>query len=258
MVLTDDNFATIAAAVEEGRRVYANVRKFILYIFAHATPEIVPFLVFALAGGLIPLPLTVIQILAIDLGTETLPALALGREATEPGTMTTPPRPRKENVVNRQLLIRAWLLLGGVSAALVCGAFFLTLVLSGWHPGAATGASAPLHHGYQQATTATFVGIVACQLGTAWAARRDRARIRDIGILSNRLLMAGVVFEVLFTALVIAVPGLNSALGMAVPPPLSLGAIATFPLLVWAADEVRRRWQGRTSGPGTVLRHGSG
>ena len=85
MVLTDDDFATIVAAVEEGRRVFDNVRKFILYIFAHATPEVIPFLVFALSGGAVPLPLTVMQILAIDLGTETLPALALGREPAEPG-----------------------------------------------------------------------------------------------------------------------------------------------------------------------------
>ena len=89
MVLTDDNFATIVAAVEEGRRVYDNVRKFILYIFAHATPEVVPFLVFALSGGAVPLPLTALQILAIDLGTETLPALALGRDPSEPGTHGT-------------------------------------------------------------------------------------------------------------------------------------------------------------------------
>ena len=87
MVLTDDNFATIVTAVEEGRRVYDNVRKFILYIFAHATPEVVPFLIFALSGGAVPLPLTVLQILAIDLGTEILPALALGREPAEPGLM---------------------------------------------------------------------------------------------------------------------------------------------------------------------------
>ena len=80
MVLTDDSFASIVAAVEEGRVVYDNIRKFVTYIFAHATPEVVPFLIYALSGGAIPLPLTVMQILAIDLGTETLPALALGRE----------------------------------------------------------------------------------------------------------------------------------------------------------------------------------
>ena len=94
MVLTDDNFATIVAAVEAGRRVYDNVRKFILYIFAHATPEVVPFLVFALSGGAIPLPLTVLQILAIDLGTETLPALALGREPRRAGHHGAPRRGR--------------------------------------------------------------------------------------------------------------------------------------------------------------------
>ena len=101
MVLTDDNFATIVAAVEAGRQVFDNVRKFILYIFAHATPEVVPFLVFALSGGAIPLPLTVLQILAIDLGTEILPALALGREPAEPGLMDRPPRARSEGVIDR-------------------------------------------------------------------------------------------------------------------------------------------------------------
>jgi calcium-translocating P-type ATPase len=94
MVLTDDDFATIVSAIGAGRQVFDNVRKFVLYIFAHAVPEVVPFLVFALTGGAIPLPLTVLQILAIDLGTETLPALALGREPAEPDTMEHPPRPR--------------------------------------------------------------------------------------------------------------------------------------------------------------------
>ena len=92
MVLQDDDFASIVAAVKEGRTVYANIRKFVTYIFAHATPEMVPFLLYALSGGRIPLPLTALQILAIDLGTETLPALALGREPAEPGIMDQPPR----------------------------------------------------------------------------------------------------------------------------------------------------------------------
>src|SRR6185437_7949717 len=113
MILTDDNFANIVAAVNEGRRVYDNVRKFIFYIFVHATPEVVPFLLYALSGGAIPLPLTVLQILAIDLGTETLPALALGREPAEPGVMQRRPRARSEGVIRRDMLVRAWGLLGG-------------------------------------------------------------------------------------------------------------------------------------------------
>ena len=93
MVLTDDNFATIVVAIEAGRQVYDNVRKFILYIFAHARPEVVPFLVFALSGGMVPLPLTVLQLLAFDVGFETLPSLALGREphrARHHGAASTP------------------------------------------------------------------------------------------------------------------------------------------------------------------------
>ena len=131
MVLTDDNFATIVTAVEEGRRVYDNVRKFIVYIFAHATPEVVPFLVFALSGGAIPLPLTVLQILAIDLGTETLPALALGREPAEPGLMDRPPRPPHEGVIQTAMLVRAWVFLGLIEAALVMAGFFWVLLAGG-------------------------------------------------------------------------------------------------------------------------------
>jgi len=107
MVLTDDNFATITAAVEAGRRVYDNVRKFIVHIFTHDIAEVVPFLVFALAGGLIPPPLTVMQIPAIDLGTDILPALALGREPAEPGLMDRPPPHRSEGVITGGMLARS-------------------------------------------------------------------------------------------------------------------------------------------------------
>ena len=181
MVLTDDNFATIAAAVQAGRRVYDNVRKFICYIFAHAVPEVLPFLVFALAGGTVPLPLTVMQILAIDLGTDTLPALALSREPAEPGLMDRPPRPRRQGVISGAMLARAWGFLGLISASLVLAGFFLTLRHAGWHPGAPTGPGSPLHDAYLQATTVTWLGIVACQVGTAFAVRTDHASLRAVG-----------------------------------------------------------------------------
>ena len=122
--LTDDNFATIVTAVEAGRVVYDNVRKFIVYIFAHATPEVVPFLVFALTGGAVPLPLTVLQLLAFDVGTETLPSLALGRDPAEPGIMHRPPRLRSEGVIRAPMLIRAWLFLGLMVAGLSIGSSF--------------------------------------------------------------------------------------------------------------------------------------
>jgi len=133
MVLTDDNFATIVAAIQGGRRIYESIRKFILYIFAHSIPEIVPFLVFALARGAVPLPLTVLQLLTFDVGTETLPALALGREMAGPGIMSRPPRTRREGVIRRPMLLRAWLFLGLIAAVLQMGAFFRVLTQAGWH-----------------------------------------------------------------------------------------------------------------------------
>ena len=240
MVLTDDNFASIVAAIEGGRRVYANIRKFVFYIFAHATPEVVPFLAFALSGGLIPLPLTVIQILAVDLGTETLPALALGREPAEPGLMSRPPRPRTAGVIDRALLIRAWGLLGAVSAVLVMGAYFYTLSRAGWHRGDPTAVGTPLHSAYLQATTITFAGIVACQIGTAFAARTDRASLFSIGLLSNPLLLWGIAFELIFTGAVIYAPPLQGIFGTAPLGPAQLAVIAPFPVIVWGADELAR------------------
>jgi calcium-translocating P-type ATPase len=245
MVLTDDNFATIVTAVQAGRRVYDNVRKFILYIFAHATPEVVPFLVFALSGGAVPLPLTVLQILAIDLGTETLPALALGREPAEPGLMDRPPRTRGQNVIHGRMLWRAWGLLGLVSAALVMAGFFATLSAGEWHLGAPTGPGTPLHHVWQQATTMTFLGIVACQIGTAFAARTQTASLRAVGVLTNRLLLWGVAFEVAFSAAVVGVPVLREVFGTALPDWRQLLMLLPFPFVVWGADECWRAWMRR-------------
>jgi calcium-translocating P-type ATPase len=250
MVLTDDNFATIVAAVEEGRRVYSNIRKFILYIFAHAPPEVVPFLVFALSGGAVPLPLTVLQILAIDLGTETVPALALGREPAEPGIMKRPPRPRSESVIQPAMLVRAWLFLGLISAALVMAGFFYVLLDAGWSPGDPTGSGDPLHGAYLEATTMTFLGIVSCQIGTAFAARTERSSLRSIGAFSNSLLIWGIAFELAFAACVIYLPPLQAVFGTAALGPEALLFVAPFGPIVWAADELRRARVRRLSGAG--------
>jgi magnesium-transporting ATPase (P-type) len=240
MILTDDNFATIVAAVEAGRRVFDNVRKFILYIFAHATPEVVPFLVFALSGGAIPLPITVMQILAIDLGTEILPALALGRERAEPGLMQRSPRMRSEGVIQPSMLYRAWVFLGLIEAALVMGGFFYVLWQAGWSAGADTATGSPLHDPYVQATTMTFAGIVACQIGTAFAARTDRASLRSIGFFSNRMLLWGIAFEVAFAAAIIYVPALQPIFHTAPLGLTEIAILATFAPIVWGADELRR------------------
>ncbi len=240
MILTDDNFATIVAAVEAGRQVYDNVRKFIVYIFAHATPEVVPFLVFALSGGAIPLPLTVMQILAIDLGTEILPALALGRERAEPGLMDRPPRARTEGVINAAMLYRAWIFLGLIEAALVLGGFFFVLWQAGWTSGADVSSGSSLNDAYVQATTMTFAGIVACQIGTAFAARTDHASLRTIGVFSNRMLLWGIASELVFLGALVYIPALQPVFHTAPLGATELAILATFPFIVWGADEIRR------------------
>ncbi len=240
MVLTDDNFASIVAAVEEGRVVYENIRKFVTYIFAHATPEVVPFLIYALAGGAIPLPITALQILAIDLGTETLPALALGREPAEPGIMHRPPRRREQQILDRPMLTRAWGWLGLLEAALVMAAFFWLLTRAGWSPGDPTGTGTKLHHAYLQATTITFAGITACQIGTAFATRTSRAALRTIGVFSNRLLLWGIAFEIAFAAAVVYRPPLQSVFGTAALSAVDVAPLLAFPILVWGSDELRR------------------
>jgi calcium-translocating P-type ATPase len=240
MILTDDNFATIVTAVEAGRQVYDNVRKFIQYIFAHATPEVAPFLVFALSGGTIPLPLTVLQLLAFDVGSETLPSLALGRDPIEPGSMDRPPRPRSEGVIQPPMLLRAWLFLGVMVAGLSLAGFFYVLDRAGWHTGDPVGAGTPLHHAYLQATTMTFLGMIAGQIGTAFAVRTRRASLRSIGVLSNRYLLGAIVAELLLAAVFIYTPPMQSLLGTAALPVHDLLFLLPYPFIVWGADELRR------------------
>jgi magnesium-transporting ATPase (P-type) len=240
MVLTDDDFSSIVAAIEEGRVVYENIRKFITYIFAHTTPEVVPFLIFALSGGAIPLGITALQILAIDLGTETLPALALGREPAEPGVLDKPPRKRDSGIVSRPMLTRAWGWLGLLEAALVTGGFLSVLLSAGWSPGDPTGVGSDLHADYLAATTMTFAGITACQVGTAFATRTTRASLATIGAFSNRLLLWGILFELALAAAIIYIPALQGVFDTAALGWRELAVLALFPPIVWGSDELRR------------------
>jgi calcium-translocating P-type ATPase len=202
MVLLDDNFASIVAAVEEGRAVFANIRKFLTYILTSNIPEIVPYLAFVLFR--IPLPLTVIQILAVDLGTDMLPALALGAERPAPDTMRRPPRRRDERLVDRGLVGRAYLWLGAMEAAAAMAAFFAVLSSGGWQYGQRLAASDAL---YLQATTACLASIIVMQVVNVFLCRDPRASAfaaRPV----NRLIYAGIAFEfALILAIVYTWPG---------------------------------------------------
>jgi Ca2+-transporting ATPase len=216
IILTQDDFGAITAAIEEGRGVYDNIRKFITYIFSSNIPELMPFIIKANIP-LIPLALSVRQILAIDLGTDLFPALALGMEKPEPDVMKRPPRPRNQPLLDRGLLSRAFWL--GMMEATLCFAGFLSIfVLAGYTEEIGLAFLAPLAElvdfkltlSFEQAmllaATVYHAGVVTSQVGNALACRSDRTRSSSLGWLSNKYLWIGILIELLGIISIIHVP----------------------------------------------------
>ena len=210
IILLDDNFATIVAAIEEGRAVFDNLRKFITYILTSNIPEMVPYLAFVLFK--IPLPLTIIQILAVDLGTDMLPALALGAENPSADTMLRPPRPRSERLLNWRLLLRAYLFLGPLEAIAGMAAFFFVLHGGDWEYGSALGRHDNL---YLQATTACLSAIIVMQVVNVLLCRHPVMSVFTRGHRRNRLIGYGVAFEILLLLLIDYAPWGNAWFGTA-------------------------------------------
>jgi len=241
MILLDDNFATIVNAVEEGRAVYENIKKFITYIFASNIPEAVPYLAYILLR--IPLPLTIIQILAVDLGTDMLPALALGAEKPTPGLMKQPPRKLKERLLDLPLIIRSYLFLGPIEAAACMFGFFYVLYNGGWIWGTML---PPTNILYLQATTACLTAIIITQVGNVFACRSSRESIFSIGFLSNRLIFVGIIVEILLQLFIVYHPWGNKIFRTA-PVGLHVWLILIpFSIGLLLAEEVRkfyvRKW----------------
>jgi magnesium-transporting ATPase (P-type) len=241
MILTDDNFASIVNAIEEGRGVYAAIRKFVGYIFTSNTPEAWPFILFAFSGGRIPIALPVMQILAIDLGTDMAPALALGAEPPEPGVMDRPPRGLRDHVITRELLLRSYLYLGTIQSVAALAAFFLFFWTNGywgqWLDLPAEGAV------YAAATAMTFSCIVMTQIGNLFAHRTERVSILSLGrrrFLANRFVWMGIATEILLTLALVYTPFGNALVGTApFPAQYWLFLVAWIPSLL-LADELRK------------------
>lgn len=147
------------------------------------------------------------------------------------------------------MLVRAWAILGTVSAVVVLLGFFFVLLKAGWQPGDPVGPGSVLELDYRRATTMTFVGIVACQVGTALAIRTSRGKPRGFGSDPNWLLLAGIGFELAFTASLVFVPALHPLFGTAALRPVELLFIAPFPLVVWGTDVAVRRLAERSAQP---------
>lgn len=260
MVLTDDNFASIVNAIEEGRAVFDNIRRFVTYIFASNIPEIVPFILMVLLK--IPLPLTILQILAIDLGTDMVPALALGTELPEPGVMERLPRKRGERLLNRRLLVRAYFFLGPIEAILGLLGFVFMYVSNGVALSGVVkiGRRGPAFYRnnllYKKATTMSLAGVVTSQVGNGLACRTERESVFSIGLFSNRLLLWGILTELVLINILVYVPAMREIFGNG---PLALGdwlLLITFGPVVLFADELRkflvRRFWPKKSGKGVA------
>jgi len=235
MVLLDDNFASIVAAIEEGRAVFANMRKFFTYILTHTIPELVPYLAFALCK--IPLPLTVIQILAIDLGTDTVTALALGAEKPHPEIMRQPPRPRGKGLIDWRLFLRAYGFLGVVEATASMCAFFFVLKSGGWIYGQSLAAQDPL---YLQATTACLSAIVVMQVVNVFLCRSAVQSAFRFGLFSNRLLLLGIATEIALILTIDYTPWGNLVFGTAPIPLAAWLAVLPFAAAMLALEELRK------------------
>jgi len=225
MILLDDNFATIVSAIEEGRTVYDNIRKFSSYILASNVPEIVPFLGYGFIG--MPLALTIPQVLAVDLGTDMIPALGLGTERPQSDVMDLPPRPRSERLLTLPILLRAYLFLGLMEAGIAMGGFFLYLNSQGWTWGEHLDWSSPL---YREATTVTFAGIVLAQVANVFACRSDHLSVSKLGWRTNSLIVWGILTELIILSLIAYTPIGNEIFGTSPLPlwifgPLVLGAL---------------------------------
>jgi magnesium-transporting ATPase (P-type) len=248
MILLDDNFASIVSAIEEGRAVYANIRKFTTYIFTSNTPEAWPFILQILFN--VPLALPVMQILAVDLGTDILPALALGTEKPEPGLMDRPPRSQSERLVNRALILRSLLWLGSIQTLLCFAGFFFFYWTMGYRDLLHLPRPDLLPYGerlltkdglvYVTATSMFHAGVVATQIGNAYACRTERSSVFTVGFWSNRLLLAGFAAELAIIAAMIYVPPLRRLFEEG-PLPLKYWLfLMLYPPVMFLAEEGRK------------------
>jgi magnesium-transporting ATPase (P-type) len=247
VVLLDDNFASIVEGVEEGRAIFENIRKFLTYILTSNVPELVPYLAFAFGG--VPLALTVIQILAVDLGTDMVPALGLGAEPPDAGVMRKPPRSRADRLLTAGLLTRAYVLLGSLEAAAAMAAFFFFLLGSGWQWGQELSSDDPV---YRAATTSCLTAIVIMQVVNVHACRTRRRSLRSERLLSNRLITAGILIELGLILLIDYTREGNALFGTA-PIPFAVWLfVIPFAAAMLGLEELRK-WIVRRQKPAAVV-----
>jgi len=189
------------------------------------------------------LPLTIIQILAVDLGTDMLPALALGAEKPDPGVMHRPPRSRNERLLSWGMLARAYLFLGVLEAAASMAVFFVVLNAAGWQYGVQLGRTDPL---YLQATSACLATIVVMQMMNVFLCRHPLQSSLAFGFFGNPLILLGLATELGLILFIIYTPPGNWLFGTAAIGAEVWGLALAGAALMWALEEVRKLWLRRS------------
>jgi sodium/potassium-transporting ATPase subunit alpha len=239
MVLMDDNFSTIVAAVEEGRVLYANIRRFIGYVLTSNVPEILPYIAFVLFN--LPLPLTVLLILAIDLGTDMVPAIGLATESAETDMMKFPPRPRTQRLLSKRLLLESYLVGGMIEAMAGFAAYFTVLFQGGWRFGVKLPDGDPLAG---QSVSAFFTAVILCQVANVFVWRTTRHSVFTKGLARNRAVVAGIAIELVALLWIVNTPSGHAWFGTATPPPSAWFVALPFMIAMLALAELRK-WLSR-------------
>jgi len=242
MVLLDDRFESIVHAIEQGRATFANIRRFLTYHLTDNVAELAPFVLWALSGGRFPLALGVLQILCLDLLTDQLPALALGAEPPSGHALGEPPHRRR--LVDAQLLVRAFGVLGPVEALVEIAVFTTVLMSSGWRPGAGMPDASAL----AVASGAAFVAIVIGQVATALACRSWSRPGWRVPPRTNPLLFIALLASSIIVGLLVYVPAFARLLGHAPPSAVGLALAALAFPAVLLADAAHKRWMRRAAG----------
>jgi calcium-translocating P-type ATPase len=239
LVLLDDDFATIVRAIEQGRSTFRNIRRFLTYHLTDNVAELTPFVIWALSGGRFPLAIGVLQVLALDIGTDMLPALALGGEPPRPGLLDRPPN--RGHLIDRQVLRRAFGLLGPTEALVSMAAFVAVLAADGWTPGSAT----PSADIVMVASGAAFTAVVLGQLATAIACRSTARTVAEVGLGGNRLLLGAILVELAALALFLVWRPLADLLEHDIPSALGFSVAALAIPAVVLVDTADKRWRAR-------------
>jgi len=252
MVLTDDNYASIVSAVEQGRIIYANIRKFVFFLLSSNVAEIMIIFLATLAG--VPTPLTAIQLLWLNLLTDGAPALALAMEKGDPDVMERKPRPKKEPIINSSM--RLGIIIQTITQTFATlGAFYVGLVMDLQAQGYAIAGLIDVLRfdawssvDVQTAETMAFMTLSLCELLRAFTVRSERASIFRLGFFSNKWMLYAVGFSILLLILVVKVPFLQPIFNTHDPNAMEWAIVLGLALIPAVSEELTKallRWKER-------------